>query len=168
MAESPGSISIRRFRLGVVLFVAGWLCPLFIPLVAASGLTPEWKTAISGALLIGVPEILSLVSIAVLGRDGFNELKRKAFAVFKRHALPRTVGRVRYRIGLVLFLLPAPIGYVISYAPGLLPFGPEHLVNLQLAADGLFIVSLFVLGGDFWDKIRALFVQGATVQFPDA
>jgi len=46
MAASPSSISIHRFRMGVALFVAGWLCPLSIPLVAASGLNPEWKTAI--------------------------------------------------------------------------------------------------------------------------
>jgi hypothetical protein len=29
----------------------------------------------------------------------------------------------------------------------------------------MFVASLFVLGGDFWDKIRALFLQSARVQF---
>jgi hypothetical protein len=32
--------------------------------------------------------------------------------------------------------------------------------------DLLLISSLFVLGGDFWDKLRALFVHGAKVQIP--
>jgi len=29
-------------------------------------------------------------------------------------------------------------------------------------------VSLFVLGGEFWDKMRSLFVHGAVAQFPEA
>jgi hypothetical protein len=166
-AASEGSCSSSRFRLGVALFVTGWLCPLMIPVVAASDLPTDWKTALSGGLLIGVPEVFSLASIAILGRDGFNELKNRAFAAFKRHALPQAVSRRRYGVGLVLFVFPAIIGYAIAYAPQLLPVGPEHHVTMQLAADGMFIVSLFVLGGEFWDKIRALFVQGATVRFPD-
>jgi len=28
------------------------------------------------------------------------------------------------------------------------------------------LVSLFVLGGDFWDKLRALFFHGAKAVFP--
>jgi hypothetical protein len=28
----------------------------------------------------------------------------------------------------------------------------------------MFVASLFVLGGDFWDKVRALFVYDARVQ----
>ena len=31
----------------------------------------------------------------------------------------------------------------------------------------MLIVSVFVLGGDFWDKLRALFVHGARAVFPD-
>ena len=83
------------------------------------------------------------------------------------HAMPRNVGSGRYRFGLVLFVLPAIIGYVVAYNPQPLPVGPEHLVTIQLAADGMFIAGLFALGGDFWDKIRALFVREATVRFPD-
>jgi hypothetical protein len=32
--------------------------------------------------------------------------------------------------------------------------------------DLMFVASFFVLGGDFWDKLRALFIQGAKAQFP--
>jgi hypothetical protein len=28
------------------------------------------------------------------------------------------------------------------------------------------LISLFVLGGDFWDKLRALFVHSARAVFP--
>jgi len=31
----------------------------------------------------------------------------------------------------------------------------------------MFLTSLFVLGGDFWDKLRALFVRRARAAFPE-
>ena len=30
------------------------------------------------------------------------------------------------------------------------------------------IIGLLVLGGDFWDKLRSLFVHGARARFPEA
>jgi hypothetical protein len=30
----------------------------------------------------------------------------------------------------------------------------------------MLLASLFVLGGEFWDKLRALFVHGARAAFP--
>jgi hypothetical protein len=36
---------------------------------------------------------------------------------------------------------------------------------VSLIGDVMFVASLFVLGGDFWDKIRALFSHSARVQF---
>ena len=38
-------------------------------------------------------------------------------------------------------------------------------MNLPAFATGL-VASILVLGGDFWDKIRALFIREAKVQFP--
>ena len=33
--------------------------------------------------------------------------------------------------------------------------------------DIVFMTSFFVLGGDFWDKIRSLFIPSAKVYFPE-
>ncbi len=74
-----------RFKFGVYLLVLGAICPLFTPLVAMTGLSTEWKAALSGLLLVGIPEIFLLVAIAVMGKDGYNYIKAKVFAFFKRH-----------------------------------------------------------------------------------
>ncbi len=81
-ANSQTAAPLPRGRLlfGGTVFVLGLLCPLLVPLVATSDLPTEWKTVLSGLLLLA---------------------------------------------------------------------------------------SLFVLGGDFWDKLRALFVRDAKTQFPD-
>jgi hypothetical protein len=36
----------------------------------------------------------------------------------------------------------------------------------HVGGDVVFVTSLFVLGGDFWDKLRSLFVHGARAVFP--
>ncbi len=153
-----------RFKLGVYLLVLGAICPLFTPLVAMTGLSTEWKAALSGLLLVGIPEIFSLIAIAVMGKDGFNYIKGKVFAFFKRHALPKVVSRSRYRIGLVLFLLPLLFGWLAPYGTELIPGYESHRLAVNLGGDFLLILGLFVLGGEFWDKVRSLFVYETRTQ----
>ncbi len=138
--------------------MAGWIFPLFIPLVTSSSLSTEWKTGLSGFLLVVGPELLSVAAIAILGKDGFNYLKEKVFGFLKRAAPSAKVSRTRYRVGLGIWALLVVYGWLVSYAPHLVPAYVEHRLALNLTADFIFILSLFVLGGDFWEKIRALFI----------
>jgi hypothetical protein len=48
-----------------------------------------------------------------------------------------------------------------------LPGFAEHRILIALAFDFIFVCSFFVLGGDFWDKLRALFVHKAKTSFPE-
>jgi hypothetical protein len=126
-------------------------------LVTNSALSTEWKTALSGVLLVAAPEGLSLLAIAILGKDGFNYLKEKVFAVLRRAAPSAKVSRKRYRAGLAIWVLLFVYGSFVWYAPHLVPWYSEYRIAMNLSADFLFIASLFVLGGDFWEKFRALF-----------
>ena len=150
-----------RYRIGTALFVLGWICPLFIPLVTSSSLSAEMKSFVSGALLIGAPEVFSLVSIAILGKDGFNYLKEKIFALLRRAAPSAKVSRTRYRIGIAIWGLLFVYGSFVWYSPHLVPGYADHRIAMNVAADATFIFSLFVLGGDFWEKFRALFIYEA-------
>jgi hypothetical protein len=62
-----------------------------------------------------------------------------------------------------MFLLSILFGWLAPYGPHFVPGyeGQRFLVNL--IGDLLLISSLFVLGGEFWDKLRALFIHGAVV-----
>jgi hypothetical protein len=147
-----------RYRTGVTLIALGWICPIFIPLVTNSTLSTEWKATLSGILLVVAPELFSIMAIAILGKDGFNYLKEKVFALLRRAAPTAKVSRTRYHVGLAIWALLVIYGWLVSYAPHLVPAYSEHWIALNLTADFLFIVSLFVLGGEFWEKLRALFV----------
>jgi hypothetical protein len=37
----------------------------------------------------------------------------------------------------------------------------------MIASDVMFLASLFVPGGDFWDKLRALFIYKAKARFEE-
>ena len=155
-----------RFPVGVGIFVLGFLAPLAIPLVTSSGLSAAWKTMISGALAVGVPEVMMVIATAVMGKEGFAELKRRAGRFVRRYGPPDDVGAARYRIGLAMFAAPLVLALLGPYLQHHLPGYETHPLWWHVGGDLVFFSSLFVLGGEFWDKLRALFVHGARVVFP--
>jgi hypothetical protein len=157
-----------RFRVGLIFFVLGWLCPLLIPLVTRSDLPVETKTLLTGFFLLGLPEIFSVISIVILGKSGFEYIKSKAFAFLKRVVPRGQVSRTRYRVGLFMLLPHVIYAYLTFYAPDSIPGYADARISMNLIADFLFLITLFVLGGDFWDKVRALFIYDAKADFHSA
>lgn len=154
-----------RFYLGVVFFALAWILPLFGILVAKLSLSLGTKATIIGLLTVGGPELLGLLAVLCLGKENLIFLKKKFLDWLKRLKPAAPVSRNRYRLGLVMFLLPLIPTYIMAYAPQWLPDHSPQRLYLNLAADFIFLASLFVLGGDFWDKLRALFVYDARVEF---
>jgi len=155
-----------RFAIGVLLFVIGLGAPAFIPLVAGSGLPAAWKTGLSGLLALGVPEVMMVAAAAVMGKSGFAELKRRLGRLLRRYAPPDTVSSTRYRIGLVMFVMPLLVGWLGPYLHHHLPAYDSRLLCVSVAGDLVFLASFFVLGGDFWDKVRSLFLHRARTVLP--
>jgi hypothetical protein len=135
-----------------------------VPLVAMLGLSTAMAASVSGALLVGA-EILGVAAVAVMGKSGFAFMKKRVFGFLKQHGPPQKVSRGRYHIGLVLFCVPLLFAwlspYITKWVPGLL----SHPLPLAIGGDILIVVSLLLLGGDFWDKIRSLFIHNAEVRF---
>ena len=153
-----------RFRLGLTILIVGWFCPLLIPVVAGTSLPTEWKTIISGLLAIGIPEVFTVAAIAIMGKSGYNLIKERIFSFLKKHGPPDRVSLTRYRVGLVMFVLPVVFGWLGPYGAQQIPGYEAHRFEVSVIGDVIFVASLFVLGGDFWDKIRALFIHSAKVQ----
>jgi len=156
-----------RFRLGLTVLIVGWLSPLLIPVISRTGLATEWKTIISGLLAVGIPEVFTLAAIAIMGKAGYNLIKEKIFSFLKKHGPPDRVSLTRYRIGLVMFALPLLIAWLGPYGAHRIPGYETHRFVVSVIGDVMFVASLFVLGGDFWDKVRALFIHHAEVQVAD-
>ncbi len=159
--QSPGG---WRFRLGLTVLIVGWFSPLLIPLVTRTSLATEWKTIISGLLAVGIPEVFTVAAIAIMGKSGYNLIKERIFSFLKKHGPPDRVSLTRYRIGLIMFVLPLLFGWLGPYGSHHIPGYADHRFVVSLIGDVMFVTSLFVLGGDFWDKVSALFIHQARVQ----
>ncbi len=152
-----------RLKVGVLMFVLSIVLPVAgIPLVASLGLEGTMVASVSGVLLVGA-EVLGLLAVAVMGKAGYQAIVARVLALLKRYGPPREVSPARYRVGLVLFGATLLVGWVEPYVSKLLPVLTRFDLAVAVTGDVLLIVSLFVLGGDFWAKVRALFVHSDKV-----
>ena len=126
-----------RLRIGVLVFIAGFAAPAAIPLIAASTLPMIWKTILSGALAVGVPEVMMVAAIAIMGKAGFAQLKQRLGRLMRQYGPPQHVGPARYRIGLVLFFLPLLVGWLGVYVWHLVPGFEVPGVRYRLDAHSL-------------------------------
>jgi hypothetical protein len=163
--KTPGGI---RLYLGLFFFGLSWLMPLTGLWIANSTLPAAAKAVLIGLLSIGGPEIVGLIAIAILGKDCFEFLMSKAFSFLQKLAPKGSVSLTRYRIGLIMFVLPLLPWYILAYAPQFLPQTATERLYICLLSDLCFWSSLFVLGGDFWDKLRSLFIYEARAVIPPA
>ncbi len=170
MARESRNILIRQVRLyvGFTFLMLSFICPLFGILIAQLDLSIGLKASIIGLLSLGIPEILIIAAAATLGKENYEIIKSRCLSYLKRLAPSAKVGRLRYNIGLIMFILPLIPAYVQAYIPKWLPDDSSERLYVNLAADVLFMASLFVLGGDFWDKLRSLFSYEAKAQFPES
>ena len=153
-----------RFRLGTTIFIIGFCSPLLIPLVTATDLPMTWKATLSGALALGIPELFSIIAIAIMGKPGFQQLKGIFFGFIKKYGPAEKVSRTRYRIGLFMLVLPLVIGWLGPYGPDQIKGFELQGLTVNIIFDLMFFSSFFVLGGEFWDKLQSLFVYEAKVK----
>src|SRR5215831_4305172 len=133
-----------RFRLGAAIFMLAFALWLLVPVAALMQVGTGSIAALTSTVFIGNKVLLVLV-VAIMGKPGFEELKRRIFALASA-ILTAEVGPWRHRIGLVMFLAPLISAvaepYVDAIAPDLRPDGwiPQVIGDLVL------IASFFVLG----------------------
>jgi len=154
-----------RMVLGACVLIGGQLAMAGAPVISALDLSDGWKGVLTVVVLFVIPDLSLVAAIAIWGKPGFLYLKGRFFAFLKRGLPPDTVGPVRYGIGLVMFTLPLVFAWLTPYLSAV-SGEPIARMPYAVAGDLMFIASFFVLGGEFWDKLRSLFVRRAVVQFP--
>jgi hypothetical protein len=166
-ASPPAAPPKGRLYLGLGVFILGWVLALaLVPLVTSSNLSTSLKATLTTVLVVGFPKIFLLGAIAIMGKPGFAYLKS---LIAHKLAPPAAVSAARYRIGLILLITPVLLSSLADYLSlQLLPVRQEHPYLLAMMGDALILIGLFVLGGDFWDKLRALFVRDAKAVFPSS
>jgi hypothetical protein len=133
------------------------IMPLGAVVVPVLGLPTAQSVLLAGLLVAGAPEVLCILAIGLLGRDTFQYFVHKAKAALRRAVLDRPASRLRYYTGLTIILLSWLPAYISAYFPAALPGGNARIYILA-GTDLAFVVSVFLMGGEFWEKVRRIFI----------
>ena len=164
MTETLPPPPTKRLVLGLGVWILAWIAALaVVPFVTASSLSTSAKATLTGILVLGGPKLGLLAAIAIMGKPGYTWLKGLIFGYLKP---PATVSYARYRTGMAMLITGVVLGILEPYIKPYLPTYDAYGRGYSIAFDLLIVVSFFVLGGDFWDKLRALFIRDAKVVFP--
>jgi len=151
-----------RFLAGITALILSVLFPLSALFVPLMGLTSGETTLLSGFLLAGAPEILILLAVALLGKENFDRIVNGAKGFFFATFFQKPASKLRYSIGLTIFILSMLPLYLVGYASAWMPAG-DAKIFLLAGADLACIASVFVMGGEFWMKFQSLFVWEGSI-----
>jgi hypothetical protein len=151
-----------RFRAGISIFALAYAAWVLVPLAALAGVSSTGIATLAGGIVVG-NKIMLLACIAVLGKPGFERLKALLLRRVRQFSPVETVGPVRHTIGLVMFCLPLLSSILEPYINAIWPGMRPKMWEAQLLGDLMLVASFFVLGGDFWNKFRALFIRTVRV-----
>lgn len=129
----------RRFHFGLAFFILAGLV-----LLAGIALLLAGVSGGGMLFLAGPPEILCLLAAGILGKENYPASSGEA-------------SRFRYYTGLAGCLCNGVPLTLYAYVPELLPGGFTK-ISILVIADLVFFCSLFFAGGEFWEKLRRLFV----------
>ncbi len=125
--------------------------------------------SISSITLISAESAFA-ISVILLGKDFINMIKTKFKTIFSKkggHTF-KPISKLRYRIGIILFILtlsiPSILTEVVLYYDYVDIIGLNNLLYMFLSFDVIFISSLFILGGEFIDKLRGLFTYAEVIE----
>ena len=149
-----------RLVAGVAVFALGWIVTLVIVRIITTTSLPSSLVPI---VMFVAPKVGVLAAIAIMGKPGFTYMKQLAFGYLKPTS---DVGPTRHRIGIVMFVTALLFSFLEPYGFFVSDFAARG-ARFALTVDLLLLASVFVLGGNFWDKIRALFIREARVLFPE-
>ncbi|MBE0649154.1 MAG: transporter suffix domain-containing protein [Bacteroidales bacterium] len=159
-----------KFYLGIVLFTYSWIPYIFVFLIEPFlSFSTTVALSLSSALLISA-EVAFAISVVLLGKEFIKLIKTKLRTKFFREKGDpgyKPISRLRYRIGIIIFLIsmavPTLLMEVLLYFDFVHLIGDTNSLYILLAFDVLFISSIFILGGEFLDKLRGLFTYSKVI-----
>lgn len=159
-----------KFYLGIALFTYSWIPYIFVFMIMPFlDFTTTEALSISSITLISAESAFA-ISIVLLGKDFMNMIKAKFKGLFSKKGSStssKPISKLRYRIGIILFLLtiaiPSILTEIVLYYDYVDVIGLNNLLYIFLSFDVIFISSLFILGGEFIDKLRELFTYADVV-----
>lgn len=159
-----------KYYFGIGLIIYSFLPYIFVFMIMPFlSFTTAEALSISSVILV-TAEVAFVSAVALLGKDFINMIKAKFKSKFARKGdekIFKPISKTRFRIGIILFILtlslPTVLTEVALYYNYVETIGLNNLLYILLSFDIIFIISLFILGGEFIDKLRGLFTYTSVV-----
>ena len=162
-----------RIKLGTWMFYLPFVmffgAPVIIPLI---GFSASQAAAIIGGIIVAA-EVIWFASIPLLGKEGFKQMKSQAFSLLKPISGP--ISKSRHQVGVWMFT----IGIISQILLGIAVVSAYFIVgaedpsvtviglsfeqqaiaysSIQMAAIACVVISVYVLGTDFWGRLNGSF-----------
>lgn len=154
--------------LGSICLCLSFLFPALGFVIPFLGFPISWTSILVGVFTCGVPEIMIALAVIFLGKETLLNYRRKFFTLFKRLKPWKPVSKFRYYFGLVIFIAsPIPL-YLHAYGSDWLPSSDMMCYMIFAGGDLAFVLSFFILGPNFWEKFKNLFIWNEPKPEPDA
>ncbi len=156
-----------RYKIGLLLIIGGHVILLAAIVLPAVGIISAGMAA--AGVVVG--EVTALASIVFLGMQGFKAIKAKIFGAVKVE-FEKPVGRFRHTIGIILLVLNLFTSFALgAFAWAAYGEAPDAVVwgmsfdaqasfyeSVFLVGELAFPIAIVVLGADWWQRFRELFV----------
>jgi len=149
-----------RVKIGIGILIVSVFSPLLALLIPFFELPAGMSAIVVGFVAVGLPEILLLIGVALAGKEVWFAILNKLRKIAKRVLKPKPIGKFRYDFGLGMFVLSLFIPFFTAYANYLFLWrlSGHAIFYLNIVSDVLLIASFFVMGMQFLDKLRLLFI----------
>ena len=140
-----------KYKIGMALIIAGIASPLLSFLVPLLGLSTAAASTAVAFLMIGLPEIFLVAGGVLAGKEALLTVKYRLF---------KPAGRVRYLLGLVLFVCTILANWILVYLAltDVVLMEQENLLIIIGSLDIVNVASILMMGVEFFAKFKRIFV----------
>ena len=139
-----------KYKVGLVLIAFSCIIPFFAFIIPFLGLPITATAIISGIIIVGGPELIFIIGVFLAGKEGVQFVQKKLW---------KPAGKVRYMIGVVLFVISILTNWLCTYLEltDIINASLHTQLYIMATFDILLIVSLFIMGPEFFIKFMNIF-----------
>lgn len=138
-----------KYKVGMGFIVLGIFSPLIGFAVPLLDLPSGTTTALVTFFMVGGPEIFLIAGAALAGKQAIETIKKEFF---------QFAGKTRYQFGLILFVTTVLVNWGFVYINLLEDYAFDINTRLivTLCIDVTTIISIFIMGPEFFEKLKRL------------
>ncbi len=148
--KKEASQTSLKYKIGLILIAISCVMPFTALVVPFLDLPTTITAFVTGILVIGGPELIFFLGVFFAGKEAVQLVKKKLW---------KPAGKVRYMTGVVIFIISILTNWICAYleATDIVDINLHAQLCIMASFDVMMIISLFVMGPEFFIKFRSIF-----------